>query len=124
MEIKLSTGRKLKLKPITRDMKDNISDTIEYNHAEDKDGNWQKVDMKAPQAMITRWMRETIIGGDFKKFATNPNGQPTDDVIDQLNMKQNMMSYMVETVVKNLQYMMIKVMMMVEMTVNLDLVLY
>lgn len=86
MEIKLSTGRKLKLKEITRDMKDSISDNIEYNHVEDKDGNWQKVDMKAPQAMITRWMRELIVGGDFKKFATNPNGSPTDEVIDQLDM--------------------------------------
>ena len=86
MEIKLSTGRKLKLKPITRDMKDNISDTIEYNHVEDKDGNWQKVDMKAPQSMITRWMRELILGGDFKRFTTKPNGQPTDEVIDQMNM--------------------------------------
>ena len=86
MDIKLSTGRKLKLKPITRDMKDSISDNIEYNHAEDRDGNWQKVDMKAPQTMITRWMRELIVGGDFKKFATKTNGHPTDDVIDQLNM--------------------------------------
>ena len=86
MEIKLSTGRKLKLKEITRDMKDSISDNIEYNHVEDKDGNWQKVDMKAPQSMITRWMRELILGGDFKKFTTKPNGQPTDEVIDQMNM--------------------------------------
>ena len=86
MEIKLSTGRKLKLKPITRDMKDNISDTIEYNHAEDKDGNWQSVGMKGTQKMITSWMRKLIIGGDFKKFATDIDGSPTDSVIDELDM--------------------------------------
>ncbi len=88
MEIKLSTGRKLKLKPITRDAKDEISDNIEYNHMEDKDGNWVKVDMKAPQAMITRWLREFVVGGDFKKFTTKPNGSPTDEVIDELDMTE------------------------------------
>jgi len=87
MEIKLSTGRKLKLREITRDMKDSVADNIEYNHVEDKHGNWQKVDMKAPQGMITKWMREFIVGGDFKgKFATKPDGQPTDMIIDELNM--------------------------------------
>ena len=88
MDIKLSTGRKLKLKPITRDAKDDISDHIEYNHMEDKDGNWVKVDMKAPQKMITRWMREFIVGGEFKKFAANPDGSPKDEVIDELNMAE------------------------------------
>ena len=88
MEIKLSTGRKLKLRPITRDHKDDIADNIEYNHAEDKNGNWVKVDMKAPQKMITSWMREFIIGGDFKKFTTTPEGTPTDDVLDQFNMAE------------------------------------
>ena len=88
MEIKLSTGRKLKLKPVTRDHKDDIADNIEYNHVEDKDGNWVKVDMKAPQKMITRWMRELIIGGDFKKFTTTPKGIPTDDVLDELDMAE------------------------------------
>ena len=88
MEIKLSTGRKLKLKEITRDHKDDIADNIEYNHMEDKDGNWVKVDMKAPQKMITRWMREFIIGGDFKKFTTDPDGQPSDEIVDSLNMTE------------------------------------
>ena len=88
MEIKLSTGRKLKLRPITRDHKDDIADNIEYNHMEDKDGNWVKVDMKAPQKMITSWMREFIVGGDFKKFTTNPNGQPSDEIIDSFNMTE------------------------------------
>ena len=88
MEIKLSTGRKLKLKPITRDHKDDIADNIEYNHQEDKDGNWQKVDMKAPQKMITRWMREFIIGGDFKKFTTNTDGSPSDVVLDSFTIAE------------------------------------
>ena len=88
MDIKLSTGRKLKLRPITRDHKDDIADNIEYNHAEDKNGNWVKVDMKAPQKMITSWMRQFIIGGDFKKFTANPDGIPTDEVIDQLDMAE------------------------------------
>ena len=88
MDIKLSTGRKLKLKPVTRDHKDDIADNIEYNHVEDSKGNWQKVDMKAPQKMITRWMREFIIGGDFKKFTTTPDGKPTDSVIDEFNITE------------------------------------
>ena len=88
MEIKLSTGRKLKLRPITRDHKDDIADNIEYNHKEDKKGNWVKVDMKAPQKMITGWMREFIIGGDFKKFTTNPDGKPSDAIIDELTMTE------------------------------------
>ena len=88
MEIKLSTGRKLKLKPITRDHKDDIADNIEYNHVDDSKGNWQKVDMKAPQKMITRWMREFIIGGDFKKFTTNPDGAPSDEIIDSLTITE------------------------------------
>ena len=88
MDIKLSTGRKLKLKPITRDHKDDIADNIEYNHVDDSKGNWQKVDMKAPQKMITRWMREFIIGGDFKKFTTNPDGSPSDEIIDSLTITE------------------------------------
>ena len=88
MEIKLSTDRKLILKPMTRDDKDDIADNIEYNHVEDSKGNWQKVDMKAPQKMITKWLRQFVIGGDFKKFTTKPNGQISDECIDELDITE------------------------------------
>tara|TARA_Y100001973_G_scaffold106817_1_gene188340 strand:+ start:16261 stop:16605 length:345 start_codon:yes stop_codon:yes gene_type:complete len=86
MNIKLSTGRKLKLRPITRDAKDDFADSIQYNHVENKDGNWDKLDIKAPQKMITKWMRELISGGDFKKYTTTPDGIITDQCIDELDL--------------------------------------
>ena len=86
MKIKLSTGRKLELKPITRDDKDEIADCIEYNHLEDKNGNWQKVDIKAPQKLITSFMRKFIVGGDFKKFTTTASGVISDSCLDEFSV--------------------------------------
>ena len=86
MDIKLSTGRKLKIKSITRDAKDEIADGIEYNHVQNKDGDWDKLDIKSPQATITNMMRMFIIGGEFKKFTTDAKGQIADSCIDEFSM--------------------------------------
>ena len=59
MEIKLKSGRKVKVKEITLDERDSLLDAIEYNY--DKDGNILGVGMM--QSTMTKWIR-TCVDGD------------------------------------------------------------
>ena len=64
MEIKLKSGRKVKVKEITLDERDSLLDSIEYTF--DKDGNISGVGMM--QSTMTKWMR-TCIDGDISDKA-------------------------------------------------------
>ena len=86
MELKLDSGRKLKIKELTRDDRDGILDSINYDYVEGADGNMKSVGMKATQSTITKWIRSFIVGGDFKKFTKKSDGKPSDSVVDELDM--------------------------------------
>ena len=59
MEIKLKSGRKVKVKEITLDERDSLLDAIEYTYKDD--GSFSGVRMM--QSTMTKWMR-TCIDGD------------------------------------------------------------
>ena len=64
MNIKLETGRKLKLKDVTLDERDELLDSIEYSF--DKKGNIQNIKMM--NSTITKWLRIGLDGDTSDKF--------------------------------------------------------
>ena len=63
MEIKLKSGRKVKVKEITLDEKDSLMDGIKYRIT---DGKVEGVDMM--YSTMTKWMRTCIDGDVTDKF--------------------------------------------------------
>ena len=69
MEIKLDSGRKLKLKDVSLDERDELLDSVEYQF--DKKGKVQNVKMM--NTTITKWLRLGLDGDtsdDFLKSLT------------------------------------------------------
>ena len=69
MEIKLETGRKLKLKDVSLDERDELLDSVEYSF--DKKGKVQNVKMM--NTTVTKWLRVGLDGDtsdDFLKSLT------------------------------------------------------
>ncbi len=69
MEIKLETGRKLKLKDVSLDERDELLDSVEYTF--DKKGKVQNVKMM--NTTVTKWLRIGLDGDtsdDFLKSLT------------------------------------------------------
>ena len=69
MEIKLETGRKLKLKDVSLDERDELLDSAEYSF--DKKGKVQNVKMM--NTTVTKWLRVGLDGDtsdDFLKSLT------------------------------------------------------
>ena len=64
MEIKLKSGRKLKLKDVSIDERDEMLDAIEYEW--DADGNPLKV--KKMNSTITKWLRLGLEGDVSDEF--------------------------------------------------------
>lgn len=83
MEIKLSTKRKIKLKDVSLDIKDELLDSVEY--VLDTKGSIENI--KMPQTTITKFIRATLSGGDFKDYK-EVKGVPSDDVLKQLTFEE------------------------------------
>ena len=69
MEIKLETGRKLKIKDVSLDERDELLDSVEYSF--DKKGKVQNVKMM--NTTVTKWLRIGLDGDtsdDFLKSLT------------------------------------------------------
>lgn len=64
MEIKLKGGRKLKIKNITLDERDELLDSIEYEYNDD--GSMRTVKMM--HTTMTKWMRTCLDGDTSDKF--------------------------------------------------------
>ena len=64
MNIKLETGRKLKMKDISLDERDELLDSVEYEF--DKKGKLKNVKMM--NSTITKWMRIGLDGDTSDKF--------------------------------------------------------
>tara|TARA_Y100000310_G_C20359370_1_gene658228 strand:+ start:156 stop:437 length:282 start_codon:yes stop_codon:yes gene_type:complete len=64
MEIKLDSGRKVKIKDVTLDERDEMLDSVEYEF--DKKGKVQKVKMM--NTTITKWLRLGLDGDASDKF--------------------------------------------------------
>ena len=64
MEIKLETGRKLKLKDVSLDERDELLDSVEYQF--DDKGKVQGVKMM--NSTITKWLRLGLDGDTSDKF--------------------------------------------------------
>ena len=64
MEIKLDSGRKLKLKDVTLDERDELLDSVEYQF--DKKGKVQNVKMM--NTTITKWLRLGLDGDISDEF--------------------------------------------------------
>ena len=72
MEIKLEGGRKLKVKNITLDERDELLDSVSYEY--NNDGSVRGVKMM--HSTMTKWMRTCIDGDTSDKFRM---GLPLDD---------------------------------------------
>ena len=64
MNIKLETGRKLKIKDVSLDERDELLDSVEYQF--DTEGKVQGVKMM--NATITKWLRTGLDGDTSDKF--------------------------------------------------------
>ena len=64
MNIKLETGRKLKIKDVSLDERDELLDSVEYQF--DAEGKVQGVKMM--NATITKWLRTGLDGDTSDKF--------------------------------------------------------
>ena len=64
MEIKLKSGRKLKVKNITLDERDELLDSVSYEY--NNDGSVRGVKMM--YSTMTKWMRTCIDGDTSDKF--------------------------------------------------------
>ena len=64
MNIKLETGRKLKMKDVSLDERDELLDSVEYEF--DKKGKLKNVKMM--NSTITKWMRTGLDGDTSDKF--------------------------------------------------------
>ena len=64
MEIKLDSGRKLKLKDVSLDERDELIDSVEYSF--DKKGKVQNVKMM--NTTITKWLRLGLDGDTSDEF--------------------------------------------------------
>ncbi len=64
MELKLKSGRKIKIKNISLDERDSLLDTIQYEYKED--GTLGGVSMM--HSTMTRWMRTCLDGDTSDKF--------------------------------------------------------
>ena len=64
MEIKLDSGRKLKMKDVSVDERDELLDSVEYQF--DKTGKIQNVKMM--NSTITKWLRIGLDGDTSDKF--------------------------------------------------------
>ena len=64
MEIKLKGGRKLKIKNITLDERDELLDGVKYDYNED--GSVRAVKMM--HSTMTKWLRTCLKDGDSDKF--------------------------------------------------------
>ena len=64
MEIKLKGGRKLKVKNISLDERDDLLDSVKYDYNED--GTMRAVTMM--HSTMTKWMRTCLVGDTSDKF--------------------------------------------------------
>ena len=64
MEIKLESGKKIKLKDVSIDERDEMLDSVEYQY--DKKGNPKG--MKMMNSTITKWLRLSIDGDTSDEF--------------------------------------------------------
>jgi|TARA_R110002020_G_scaffold23645_2_gene78581 hypothetical protein len=64
MEFKLESGRKIKLKDVSIDERDEMMDSIEWEM--DKDGNPSKIKMM--HSTMTKWIRLGLDGDTSDKF--------------------------------------------------------
>ena len=64
MEIKLKSGRKLKLKDVTLDERDEMLDGVEYN----VDSKGKALGMKMMHSTVTKWLRLGLEGDTSDKF--------------------------------------------------------
>ena len=76
MEFKLESGKKIKLKDVSIDEKDELLDSVEYQY--DKKGNPKG--MKMMNSTITKWIRTGIDGDTSDKFLKTLTIQERTDI--------------------------------------------
>ena len=64
MEMKLESGKKIKLKDVSMDERDELLDSVEYQY--DEKGN--PAGMKMMNSTITKWLRLSIDGDTSDEF--------------------------------------------------------
>ena len=80
MEIKLKSGRKVKVKEITLDERDSLLDSIEYTFG--KDGNISGVGMM--QSTMTKWIRICVDGDTSDKALLKYSSSERSDLFVKL----------------------------------------
>tara|TARA_R100001463_G_C3448971_1_gene213446 strand:+ start:432 stop:713 length:282 start_codon:yes stop_codon:yes gene_type:complete len=76
MEFKLESGKKIKLKDVSIDEKDEMLDSVEYQY--DEKGNPKG--MKMMNSTITKWIRTSIDGDTSDKFLKTLTIQERTDI--------------------------------------------
>ena len=76
MEIKLESGKKIKLKDVSIDERDEMLDSVEYQY--DQKGNAKG--MKMMNSTITKWLRLSIDGDTSDEFLKTLTLQDRTDV--------------------------------------------
>ena len=80
--LKLSTGRKIEIKEMSIDDIDFCQDMTVIVYGNDNNN----IDhIKNISKSRTAWLRHGLIGGDFKNWSTNIQGQPADSVLKELS---------------------------------------
>ena len=92
--LKLSTGREVKIKDMSQDEIDCCQDTTVIVYKDDNSIDHIKNISKSR----TTWIRNGLIGGDFKNWSVNSKGQPADSVLRELSEaeKNDLMSLVQE----------------------------
>ena len=80
MEIKLKSGRKLKVKNISVDDRANLLDTVSYEYNED--GSFKGVTMM--HSTMTKWIRTCIDGDTSDKFLLSLNLEEKSETFTKL----------------------------------------
>ena len=76
MEIKLESGKKIKLKDVSMDERDELLDSVEYQY--DEKGNPKG--MKMMNSTITKWLRLSIDGDTSDEFLKTLTLQDRTDI--------------------------------------------
>ena len=80
MEIKLKSGRKLKIKEISLDDRDMLLDSVQYTYNED--GSFQGVTMM--NSTMTKWIRTCVDGDTSDKTLLNFTLEERTEVFSKL----------------------------------------
>ena len=83
MDIKLKSGKKIKIKEISLDDRDSMLDCLDMKYGKDDKGEDTST-MKAPHSTITKWLRLSLDGDSSDKFIMSLSMEDRGEVFAEL----------------------------------------